>query len=120
MRLFRLLVGWWQIVRIHNSCSMWFQLRWFDSRAGRMQASSAVRAQTISLGDSQDVSIASGGGLDSSNLATNEFLVNWFGATSSQGLIQFDLSTVPSNAVITSASLTLFHEFNSGNGNAYN
>jgi PEP-CTERM motif len=82
---------------------------------------SLARADQITIGDSQDTSIASGidAGFDygTANLSFAPwFLINWEGATSSQGLIQFDLSSLPSNAVIQSATLSVFHEFNDGDG----
>ena len=78
-----------------------------------------ARGDVLTIGDTQDVNVASGSGLEGDNLSGQpEFLVNWGGAaTSSQGLIQFDLSDVcPPAAVIQSATLDLFHEDNDGNG----
>jgi hypothetical protein len=82
---------------------------------------SMARAGSLTIGDSQDVSIAAGSsaGFDfgSTNLSFVQwFLVNWSGATSSQGLIQFDLSALPSNVTILSATLSLYQSFNDGNG----
>jgi len=84
-------------------------------------ATVAANAQTVNLGDTQDTSIASGA-LATQNLTSSpEFLINWSPPpSSSQGLIQFDLSTLPANATINNATLTLFHEFNDGNGKVYN
>jgi PEP-CTERM motif len=74
-------------------------------------------ATSISLGSIQDASIAD---TVSSNQGSNaEFLVNWAGAGSSLGLIQFDLSGIPLGSTILGATLTLYHEFNSGNGRTY-
>ena len=85
---------------------------------------SGVQAQTVSLGSSQDANIANGP-ISNFNLGSfNELLISWSSDPSdptdiSRGLIQFDLSPIPSSAVITHATLTLFQEFNSGNGKTY-
>jgi hypothetical protein len=75
---------------------------------------------TIGLGSIGDASIANGDVATLNNGASNSFLINWtyitIPVTSSLGLIQFDLSSIPVGSTITSATLDLYHQFNSGNG----
>lgn len=74
---------------------------------------------TIGLGSTADASIANGDFATFNEGNFPYFLVNWGGATSSPtsslGLIQFDLSSIPVGSTITSATLDLYHEFNNGN-----
>ena len=72
---------------------------------------------TVGLGSIADVSIANGPVATWNNNSFDEFLINWGGGvTSSLGLIEFDLSSIPVGSSITSATLDLFHIVNPGNG----
>ena len=64
---------------------------------------------TIRLGPFQNANIVAGTGYDSKNfLGHSTLMANWNQATSSIGLIQFDVSTLPSSARVTSATLDLY------------
>jgi hypothetical protein len=85
----------------------------------------AKSAASVTLTPSQDVNIADGYNT-SANRNGFEVLVNWgCGAPpcdepqTSQGLVQFDLSTIPTGATINSATLRLFHSNNNGLGDSF-
>ena len=46
-------------------------------------------------------------------------IVNWSDNYRSIGLIQFDLSALPAGAMVSSATLSLFHGSNGNNGSQY-
>jgi hypothetical protein len=76
--------------------------------AGPAQAVSV----TLQPGDGKDTSLANGS-LANSNFGTDQrVVVNWSGNLRSIGLVEFDLSGVPSGVSISSATLSLFHELN--------
>jgi|SRR6202521_3458917 PEP-CTERM motif-containing protein len=65
----------------------------------------SAKANTVVLGASQNTSIGTCGGC---NGDFGSFLVNYGGSTSNLGLIQFDLSSVPTGATVTSATLSAY------------
>jgi hypothetical protein len=48
-----------------------------------------------------------------------QILINWVGNARSIGLIEFDLGAIPAGAVVTSATLSLFHEINTQSSATY-
>jgi hypothetical protein len=76
-------------------------------------------ANLIVLGSSQDASIANDSLANQNFGGLPFFLINW-SATSSQGLIQFNVSSIPPGSQIVFAQLWLFQDSNSGQGNVYN
>ena len=69
-------------------------------------------------GDGKDAEIDNT--VPDSNLGTNDDLViNWFDNGRSIGLIEFDLSSLPANAQVTSATLSLYQAFNNCLGCRY-
>jgi len=83
-------------------------------------------AATLTLTPGQDLNISNGFG-ENSNWNSLQLLVNWgcggqpgcITPTTSQGLIQFDISGIPVGATINSATLRLFHSFNNGLGDSF-
>ena len=70
-------------------------------------------AQVVVLGASQDVNIeASQGNTNLETTVPQYIMVNWGGGTDSRGLIQFDVSSVPTGSTVSSATMRLFQEFN--------
>jgi hypothetical protein len=69
----------------------------------------SAKADTVVSGASQNTAIGTCSGC---NGDFGSFLVNFGGSTSNLGLIQFDLSSIPTGAAVTSATLSVYQQFN--------
>jgi hypothetical protein len=74
-----------------------------------------ARADFVTLHDTLDALVAPGSA-SHSYVNFGWLTVNYFDATPNQGLLQFDLSSIPSSSVVQSATLTLYHEYNDTGG----
>jgi hypothetical protein len=89
------------------------KLRSFRRLLAVSLAAISSQAAIVTLGSSQDSFVAVGGNFDHFQGGAYPFLtVEPIGASWSGGLVQFDLTSIPGNAVIESATLELFHLFN--------
>jgi hypothetical protein len=89
-----------------------------------------VYAGTVTFTAVQAVNIADGMYSDSNLYSESDIMINWgcnpgdefcleHAPTTSQGLVQFDLSSIPSGATITNATLELYHSVNDGAGKIF-
>lgn len=71
-------------------------------------------------GDGKDAQITSAFNQGDVNFGGHpELIINWADNGRSVGLIEFDLGALPAGAVVTSATLSLFHTLNNSNGTRY-
>jgi len=83
-----------------------------------MSANAILLELTPGPTDGKDAQISNGSTSDDNFGTYNDLIINWLGNLRSIGLIEFDLSVIPSNATINSAELSLFQKNNS-NQNVY-
>lgn len=75
---------------------------------------------TLQPNDGKDAQITPAFGQSNSNFGSfQDLITNWGDNGRSVGLVEFDLSTLPAGANVTSATLSLFHEANSCSGCRY-
>jgi len=83
-----------------------------------MSANAILLELTPGSTDGKDAQISNGITSDNNYGTYTDLIVNWSGNLRSIGLIEFDLSVIPSNATINSATLSLFQR-NNNNQNLY-
>jgi hypothetical protein len=67
----------------------------------------------------KDAQIGDGDVAHSNHEADEDLVINWGGNNRSIGLLQFDLGAIPSFAMVSSATLTLYHSANTNVGQRY-
>lgn len=104
-----------------NSTSIWLGMATVAALVFTHAAHAAVLTLQPDNGiDAQLVNDQGAFGLASTNYGSySNLITNWGGNLRSIGLIQFDLSALPAGAMVSSATLALFHVHNNNDGSQY-